>query len=138
MMVIGLVVISLSGMVVDGWLAILIAQKGFLDTEIIVLLHLAYSIVLLVVAGPICKIHVGLVSRNETAQDWKNNIFYIANNTKQGHNVPVGELDDNEFNALFDAFVYDPRRNPWDNGCPGNCWGFWCNARWPKGERGEW
>lgn len=138
LMVLGLLFISVSGIAVDVWLAILIAKKGFLDTEIIVLLHLAYSIVLLWVAGPICKIHVGLVSRNETAQDWKNNIFYIANNTKQGNNVPVGELDVDEFNALFETFVYDPRRNPWDNGCPSNCCSFWCNARWPKGERGEW
>ena len=69
--------------------------------------------------GPIFKIHFGLISRNEMAQEWKKNEHYVANNTRIGDNVPVEDLEDDEYNELFDrdAFVYDRTRNPFDNGC---------------------
>jgi len=139
LMLLGLFAIAVLGMAVDVWLAVLIGRKGFMDTEIIVLFHLAYSIVLLAIAGPICRIHVGLVSRNETAQEWKNNGSYVALN-KRGEKTPVMELDDDEYNDLFDAdaFMYDSSRNQWDKGCFSNCFVFWCNSRWPSGEKGEW
>eukprot|EP00933_Yihiella_yeosuensis_P032569 TRINITY_DN26190_c0_g1_i1.p1 TRINITY_DN26190_c0_g1~~TRINITY_DN26190_c0_g1_i1.p1 ORF type:complete len:387 (-),score=39.70 TRINITY_DN26190_c0_g1_i1:246-1406(-) len=140
-MVMGLALISVLGMAIDAWLAILIAKKGkgFLDVEIIVLSHLGYSCILLFISGPIMKIHWGLVSRNETAQEWKKSDFYVAVSKKNGMEVSVHELDDEEFNELFDldAFRYDQSRNIWDQGCLRN-WGlFWCHPRWPAGELGE-
>lgn len=139
LMVGGLVLIAVLGIVVDIWLAVLIAEKGFMASEIIVACHLAYSIALLAIDGPIFKIHFGLVSRNEMAQEWKKNEHYVANNTTLGDNIPVEELEDDEYNEFFDqnAFVYDRSRNPFDNGCLTNCCNFWCQPRWPADAKGE-
>eukprot|EP00930_Biecheleria_cincta_P024170 TRINITY_DN17330_c0_g1_i1.p1 TRINITY_DN17330_c0_g1~~TRINITY_DN17330_c0_g1_i1.p1 ORF type:complete len:374 (+),score=43.45 TRINITY_DN17330_c0_g1_i1:51-1124(+) len=139
-MVIGLTAIGVFGVAVDACLAILMLQKGFLQTEVIILLHLGYSVALVFIAGPICQIHVGLVSRNEVAQEWKKSEHCIVRHTRKGENVPVPELDDDEYNEAFDAgtFVYDKSRNPWDQGYFNNCFVFWCNSRWPKDEPGEW
>lgn len=138
-MVGGLVLIAVLGIIVDLYLAVLIAEKGFVGSEIIVALHLGYSIALLAIDGPILKIHVGLISRNEMAQEWKKNEHYVANNTTIGDNIPVEELDDDEYNEIFDrdAFVYDRTRNPFDNGRFTNCWNFWCQPRWPADAKGE-
>ncbi|CAE7805921.1 RE2, partial [Symbiodinium microadriaticum] len=67
--------------------------------------------------APIFRIHIRLVSRNELGHEWKNNLHY-ANQTSMGDGIPVHELDDDEYNELFDqkAFVYDKTRNHWDEG----------------------
>merc|ERR1719343_685150 len=95
-----------------------------------VALHLGYSVALIALALPILRIHVGLVSRNELAAEWKRNDFYVARNTKRGKDVPVNDLSDDEFNALFDEFVYDKSKNEMDQGCAKNCFNFWCLPRW--------
>ena len=138
-MVGGLLLIGVLGIMVDIWLAILIAEKGFFEFEIVVALHLGYSVALLAIDGPIFKIHFGLISRNELAQEWKKNEHYVANNTSIGDNVPVEDLEDDEYNELFDrdAFVYDRTRNPFDNGCFTNCLNFWCQPRWTSDSKGE-
>ena len=135
----GLLLIGVLGIMVDIWLAILIAEKGFFQFEIVVALHLGYSVALLAIDGPIFKIHFGLISRNEMAQEWKKNEHYVANNTSIGDNVPVEDLEDDEYNELFDqdAFVYDRARNPFDNGCFTNCLNFWCQPRWTSDAKGE-
>ena len=118
---------------------LLIAEKGFYEFEIVVALHLGYSVALLAIDGPIFKIHFGLISRNETAQEWKKNEHYVANNTSIGDNVPVEDLTDDEYNELFDrdAFVYDRARNAFDNGCFTNCLNFWCQPRRTSDAKGE-
>ena len=138
-MVGGLLLIGVLGIMVDIWLAILIAEKGFLQFEIVAALHLGYSVALLAIDGPIFKIHFGLISRNEMAQEWKKNEHYVASNTSIGDNVPVEDLEDDEYNELFDrnAFVYDRTRNPFDNGCFTNCLNFWCQPRWTSDAKGE-
>ena len=138
-MVAGLLLLGVLGIMVDIWLAILIAEKGFFKFEIVVALHLGKSVALLAIDGPIFKIHFGLISRNEMAQEWKKNEHYVANNTSIGDNVPVEDLEDDEYNELFDrdAFVYDGTRNPFDNGCFTNCLNFWCQPRWTSDEKGE-
>ena len=136
-MLAGLILIALLGVLID---AFLIAKVKFLETEVIVALHLAYSIALLTIEGPMLNIHVGLICRNETAQEWKKKQNWVANNTSLGDNVPVEELDDDEYNSLFDndAFVYDQASNPFDKGIASNCLNFWCMPRWPADEKGEW
>lgn len=47
-------------------------------SEVLVVLHLGYSAALLALAGPILKIHAGLISRNELANEWRRNDFYIV------------------------------------------------------------
>merc|ERR1712060_690197 len=101
-------------------------------------LHLFYSVGLAGLAGPILKIHLGLVSRNEVAHEWKKNIHYIVRRSKQGEeNVPVNYLSDDEFNQQFDSFLYDPSKNDFDKGCVSNCWSFRCTARWRENQYGE-
>ena len=138
-MVGGLLLIGVLGIMVDIWLPILIAEKGFFQFEIIVALHLGYSVALLAIDWPIFKIHFGLISRNEMAQEWKKKEHYVANNTSIGDNVPVEDLEDDEYNELFDqdAFVYDRARNPFDNGCFTNCLNLWCQPRWTSDAKGE-
>jgi len=139
LMLVCLCLIGLFGVGLDGYLAVLLAQKGMWEAEIAVVLHLAFSVILLAIEVPILRIHIGLVSRNELGQEWKNNVHYVANQTSQGDGIPVHELDDEEYNQLFDekAFIYDPSRNRWDKGFASNCWNFWCWPRWPADELGE-
>ena len=139
-MLIGLTLIGFLGIVIDLWVAVAIAKMDVLQSEIIVALHLAYSIALVAIEGPMLNIHAGLISRNETAHEWKKKQNYVANDTSLGDDVPVEQLDDDEYNNLFDqdAFVYDRTRNPFDKGVPSNCFHFWCMPRWPADENGEW
>ncbi|CAE7329494.1 Prim2, partial [Symbiodinium sp. CCMP2456] len=130
---------GLFGIVLDGSLALLLAQKGMWEEEIAVVSHLAFSVGLLAIEVPIFRIHIGLVSRNELAAEWRHHDNYVANNTSQGDCIPVQELDVEEYNQLYDAqaFIYDKSRNRWDLGCFNNCWTFWCWPRWPTAELGE-
>ena len=139
-MVGGLLLIGVLGIMVDIWLAILIAEKSFFKFEIVVALHLGYSVALLAIGGPIFKIHFGLISRNEMAQEWKKKVFFLLPFLSSiGDNVPVEDLEDDEYNELFDrdAFVHDRRRNPFDNCCFTNCLNFWCQPRWTSDVNGE-
>jgi len=120
-----------------------IASQSFAPHDIfsmvLVALHLGYSFALLKLGGPILRIHVGLISRNELAQEWKKNTHYVAN-TSMGDNVPVRDIHDvDEYNELFakDAFVYDGTKNPFDRGTWRNCLVFWCAPRWTADATGE-
>eukprot|EP00439_Symbiodinium_sp_Y106_P008488 s13121_g1.t1 len=127
---------GLFGVGLDGYLAVLLAQKGMWEAEIAVVLHLAFSVILLAIEVPIVRIHIGLVSRivgdiivgsGHLYNEWKNNVHYVANHTSQGDGIPVHELDDEEYNQLFDekeclfieelvvpdstGAIYDPSRS---------------------------
>lgn len=106
MMVGGLVLIAEACILVD--LPLLVLAKKGLMSQIIVILHLAYSITLISIFGPILRMHFGLVSRNEMAHD-------LEDETKEFHR---------------DASKYVRSRNPFDNGCIMNCCNFWCQPRW--------
>jgi len=135
-MLAGLVAIALAGVVVDVTLLCIIARDGFAVDEVLVVLHLGYSAALLALAGPILKIHAGLISRNELANEWRRNDFYIVVR-EQGEQVAVNDLSDEEFNELFEQFKYDESRNPWSNGWLRNCLAFWTTRRWHPDELGE-
>jgi len=136
-MLVGLVLIAVLGIAVDFVALIAAFSTGNWFIRIAIALHLAYSVVLLSFAGPILRIHVMLVSRNELASEWKHNDYWIVKRSKKGINTPVNELSDDEFNENFDTFQYDRRRNPWDRGLAKNCWSFWCTPRWPADQTGE-
>jgi len=136
-MLVGLVLIGALGAVSDVLLTISLVHRGFWGTELLLALHLAYSVALLALAGPILRIHAGLVSRNELAAEWKRNEFYVARSARSGESVPANDLDDDEFNALFDSFVYDQKRNAYDRGLPKNCFTFWCLPRWAPEQLGD-
>eukprot|EP00438_Fugacium_kawagutii_P029102 Skav229065 [mRNA] locus=scaffold2611:272860:275294:- [translate_table: standard] len=138
-MVGGLLVIAVLGMVVDIGLAILIAKKRLFISEIILVMHGAYSLTLLAVVWPIFQIHCGLIARNELAKEWKCHVHKVANNTTLWDNVPVEDLEDDEFNEHFDndAFQYDETKNSFDKGFWMNCFTFWCQPRWPADARGD-
>lgn len=100
--------------------------------------HLIYSCFVCTLGGPILWLHVGFISRNELANEWKNNSYYVAYSHKMGDKIPVNDMSDDEFNAAFDMFEYDSDKNPWDRGCTDNCFLFWCTPRaYGPGELGE-
>jgi len=134
-MCMGLVVIAVLGMAIDVIALIPAISKGSWLQKIVVLFHLFYSVVLMTLVGPILRIHVGLVSRNELAAEWKRNDYYVVR--KNGQKIPVNELSDDEFNDKFDAFEYDGRKNVFDHGLINNWWSFWCVPRWPPAQTGE-
>jgi len=136
-MLVGILAIAVFGIAVDVMLAISMINRGFWSVELLIVLHLAYSIALLCLAGPIMRIHIGLVSRNELAAEWKRNDFYVAKSRKRAELVPVNDLSDDEFNSLFDSFAYDKKLNAYDRGCLKNCCAFWCTPRWPPDQLGE-
>lgn len=137
LMCIGIVSIGLLGSIVDLVLFFPVAAEGTWRDVTFILLHLGYSMTLVVMAGPILRLHIGLISRNELANDWKKNSFYCITSNRSGKRVPVNELSDDEFNERFDSFEYDVSRNPWDRGLHANCLTFWCTPRWQPGQLGE-
>mmetsp|Transcript_49647 Transcript_49647/g.115101 ORF Transcript_49647/g.115101 Transcript_49647/m.115101 type:complete len:480 (+) Transcript_49647:72-1511(+) len=137
-MVAGLVMIGVSGALLDFFLVITTAREGrHWLVAFFLALHLAYSVILVSLAGPIFRLHVGFISRNELANEWKRNDFYVITNARTGKRVPVNDLDDDEFNDHFDAFEYDKKRNTFDKDLVSNCWAFWCTPRWTPGQLGE-
>ena len=119
-MLVGLSCIGVFGGCLDLYLlAFELATKGLLQSQMLVVVHLAFCIALLAIETPMLRIHIGLISRNELANEWKHHQNYIAFGTTQGHAVPVDDLEPEEYNDIFDKgnFVYDPSRNPWDFGC---------------------
>jgi len=136
----GLTLIGIAGGILD----IVLAITEWTQTEMtwqtlaILLAHCGYSIALTTLVGPILRIHIGLVSRNELAAEWKRNDFYVVSvDGRGGQDTPVNELSDDEFNARFDSFAYDRKRNAFDRGCMGNCYGFWCIPRWKAKQMGD-
>jgi len=134
----GLVCIGCLGCLVDAVLLLYLLSQGKLF-QLSIYAHLAYSVYFAKYALEIFRLHVGFVSRNELAKEWKNDDHYVVYDEETGAAVPVKDLDSDEYNEHFDAnnFEYDETRNPWDRGWQSNCFAFWCNARWPADQRGE-
>lgn len=137
-MVAGLVTIGLCGTLLDFVLVVVTAREGkHWAVAFLLALHLAYSMILVSLAGPIFRLHIGFISRNELANEWKRNDFYVITNARTGKSVPVNDLTDDEFNEHFDAFEYDKKRNAFDKDTASNCLAFWCTPRWTPGQLGE-
>mmetsp|Transcript_6318 Transcript_6318/g.16947 ORF Transcript_6318/g.16947 Transcript_6318/m.16947 type:complete len:510 (-) Transcript_6318:120-1649(-) len=137
-MVGGLVATGIFGALVDFVLVVATARDGkHWLIACPVALHLAYSVALVSLAGPILRLHVGFVCRNELANEWKRNDFYVITNARTGKIVPVNDLTDDEFNDQFDNFEYDRSRNAFDKDLAANCLAFWCTPRWTPGQLGE-
>lgn len=138
LMVWGLVTIGCCGGLLDFCLLIMALWEGHSKLELFFLaLHLLYSSGLTTLAGPIFRLHVGFVSRNELANEWKRNEYYVVTSLRTGKTVPVNELSDDEFNERFDFFEYDKSKNPWDKDFVSNCLAFWFTPRWAPGQLGE-
>lgn len=137
-MCVGLVAIGVLGGALDAILVVLGVRRGSpWHVALCLILHLLYSIILVALAGPILRLHVGFISRNELAAEWKRNEFYIVHSSRKGENVPVNELSDDEFNDRFDSFQYEAKRNKFDKGISTNCINFWCVARWAPNQLGD-
>lgn len=137
-MVVGFASISVLGSIVDAILvAKFVVTEGWL-TSITLILHFIYMSGFAYYVVPILRIHVGLVSRNELAKEWKDDIFYIIRDSETGEQIAVNDLDVETYNEYFDkGFEYDPTRNPFDKGWKQNCLAFWCTPRWAPGQHGE-
>jgi len=137
-MVTGLVAIGVLGSLLDLVLVIDMARQGGpWVIAFFLVMHLAYSLALTSLAGPIFRLHLGFISRNELANEWKRNDYYVLTSARTGKSVPVNQLSDDEFNERFDAFEYDKSRNAFDKDTLSNCWTFWCTPRWAPGQLGE-
>jgi len=138
-MLIGLQLIWVLGFLVDiGILASSWYTSRLFGLGVVVP-HLIYTMTFGYFVLPIFRLHMGFVSRNELANEWKNDLFYVVHSPEHfgDQPFPVKEIEDAEiFNDLFDKFQYDRTRNPWDKGCPTNCFYFWCNPRWSG--KGNW
>eukprot|EP00931_Biecheleriopsis_adriatica_P108260 TRINITY_DN8258_c0_g1_i1.p1 TRINITY_DN8258_c0_g1~~TRINITY_DN8258_c0_g1_i1.p1 ORF type:complete len:404 (-),score=63.90 TRINITY_DN8258_c0_g1_i1:25-1197(-) len=139
-MLVGLTFIGVGGCLVDFVLVATTSSRGrHFFTGFMLIGHLTYSFILAALAFPILRIHTGFISRNELANEWKQNTFYVLPDERTGKIVPVSELDEETFNEGLDndRFVYDPSRNSMDNGWMANCTSFWCVPRWARGELGQ-
>jgi len=137
-MMVGLTSIAVLGTLIDLFLIISEIHRGTTwATELLLFMHLGYSIAIGTFVWPLLQLHYGFISRNELANEWKRNDFYIIHSTRSGKQVSVTELSDDEFNDRFDSFQYDQTRNHFDKGMATNCWNFWCMPRWKKGQLGE-
>lgn len=138
-MVFGLTAIGFLGIFVDVITMIALLRQGATSVlhSAICAMHLMYSCVLTTVAGPILKIHIGLVSRNEVACEWRMKSHYIVKSCKKGENIGVNELSDDEFNGLYEYFLYDKSKNEFDEGPAWNCWTFWHTPRRCYFQRGD-
>merc|ERR1712050_725616 len=137
-MCIGLVILGIAGAFLDSILIICALRTG--DRLIVcffLAMHLTYSMILSTLAVPILRLHIGFISRNELANEWKRNDFYVVTSTKTGKSVPVNDLSDDEFNDRFDAFEYDKSSNQFDKDIVTNCMAFWCTPRWAPSQLGD-
>ncbi|CAJ1352234.1 unnamed protein product [Effrenium voratum] len=109
LMVAGLFTIGLCGCVVDFILVVLASSEGRHFAGFLLIMHLTYSVMLTLLSGPILRLHITFVSRNELANEYKHNLFYVMRDPT-GKAVPVNDLDDVEFNAGLDndRFEYEP------------------------------
>jgi hypothetical protein len=139
-MVIGLVANAVCGALLDAALLLSFAsgddarvgaQQVALLTHMVVLSILAYY------AFPILRLHVGFISRNELAAEWKEDKHYVVIDEETGEIREVDELSPEEYDELYDSFVYDSSRNPWDRGFLSNCMLFWCGPRRDANQLGE-
>ncbi|CAK9085930.1 unnamed protein product [Durusdinium trenchii] len=137
-MLAGLLMIGLCGCIIDFILIIWTSSEGRHFTGFLLIMHLTYSVILSLLTGPILRLHITFVTRNELANEYKHNLFHVLRDVT-GKAVPVNELEDAEFNAGLDEdrFEYDPSLNAFDRGWPTNCINFWCVARWPSNQFGE-
>eukprot|EP00933_Yihiella_yeosuensis_P002864 TRINITY_DN10502_c0_g3_i1.p1 TRINITY_DN10502_c0_g3~~TRINITY_DN10502_c0_g3_i1.p1 ORF type:complete len:359 (-),score=37.28 TRINITY_DN10502_c0_g3_i1:201-1277(-) len=134
----GLASIGICGTVLDIILVLFTSGKHFFG-GFILLMHLTYSMILSALGYPILRLHIGFVSRNELANEWKHNHSYIIRDARTGKKIPVNELDEEEFNDNFDneRFEYDPELNPFDKGWQQNCLNFWIVSRWSRDQLGD-
>lgn len=98
--------------------------------------HLVVQAILAYYAIPILRLHVGFVSRNELAQEWKEDTNYVVFD-ENGEPRDIDDLDEEEYDELYDDFVYVKERNVWDQGCMRNWMLFWCAPRCDPAELGE-
>jgi len=139
----GLVVIGGCGALLDALLIVRLQTgaipdlEDVLSTKLFLAMHLAYSACLLLRVCPIFTLHVGFVSRNELANDWKKNTNYVLPSKDTGKLVPVNDLSDDEFNERFDAFIYAKEKNEFDKDVVTNWTTFWCTPRWASSQLGD-
>lgn len=138
LMLAGLLTIGLGGCLVDFILVVWTSSEGRHFTGFLLIMHLTYSVILSLLTGPILRLHITFVSRNELANEYKHNLFQVVRDAT-GTAVQVNELDDAEFNAGLDEdrFEYDPSLNVFDRGWSTSCLNFWCVPRWPSNQFGE-
>jgi len=126
----GLTVLSALGIFVDLWIAPIVLPGGsWLCAPLLIATHFAYSVVSLLLVLPVLRRQVTVVIRNELTVERSRSEFYVARQSSLGPNTPANNLDDEEFNCMFDQLEYNKESNAFDRGCVRNCFRFWCAPR---------
>uniref|UniRef100_A0A7S3TMV8 Palmitoyltransferase n=1 Tax=Strombidinopsis acuminata TaxID=141414 RepID=A0A7S3TMV8_9SPIT len=135
----GLVILGALGALLDFTVLMSLVHQGeaTIGTQVGLVLHLIYSLIMGTRVWPILSLHIGFISRNELANEWKRNDFYVITSARTGKVVPVNDLSDDEHNERFDSFHYAAEKNIFDKGVSANWWSFWCTARWAPDQTGE-
>jgi len=136
-MLIGFVSVAVCDALLDLVLIPMRFPSGSFISNILLLLHLVYSCYFAWYATPLLRMHSAFICRNELTQEWKNDEFYIVYSDVSGEKIAVNELDTDEYNRLFDDFIYDSSKNAFDKGWVKNCLTFWLTNRSNPQEWGE-
>jgi len=142
-MVAGFVGTSMIGAVMDMVLIVLVCIDQFNDNNsqggesfvctIVTTGHMFVSVGFGYMVYPILKCHIGLIGRNELAKEWMRDDNYYVDYS-DGSKVWVLDLPEEEYDDYFDYFIYDPERNPYDNGKCRNWINFWFSCKCGDGE----
>jgi len=127
--------------VTDAFLDLILIPAHFMNgtwtAELLLLVHFLYSCYFAWYSTPLLRMHAAFVARNELAQEWKKDEFWVVYNELTGEKVSVNDLPTEEYNRRFDEFIYDPSRNQFDKGWVQNCLSFWFTDRSDPDEWGE-
>lgn len=128
-MLAGFVASAASSALVDLLLIVTCGREAW--ATCILLAHAVCSTGLLWYSAPLLRLHSSFVSRNELAQEWKRDDFWIVRDEETGAAVSTRDLDVDTWNRHYDAdeFEYDPSLNRFDNGWWNNCMVFWLTPR---------
>eukprot|EP00913_Durusdinium_trenchii_P021059 g19790.t1 len=83
-MLAGLLMIGLCGCIIDFILIIWTSSEGRHFTGFLLIMHLTYSVILSLLTGPILRLHITFVTRNELANEYKHNLFHVLRDVQRG------------------------------------------------------
>ena len=130
-------IIDAASIAVDTWLLMLRWPWRLGTAELCLGIHLAYALAFAWYLFPIVRLHGMFVSRNELANEWKDDLYTVVQDVETGEMTWVVDLETDECNDRFDTFMYDSSHHPWDKGILQNCFSLWCTPRWPADQLGE-
>ena len=100
-------IIDVASIAVDTWLLMLRWPWRLGTAKLCLGIHLAYALAFAWYLFPIVRLHGMFVSRNELANEWKDNLHTVVQDVETGEMTRVVDLETDECNDRFDTFMYD-------------------------------